>query len=64
MGTGILYFNLMKRERIKRKIDKDLETARQDVFSYIEMLYNPVCRPGFNDDLSSVDFEKLYAMKV
>ena len=54
----------MKRERIKRKIDKDLETARQDVFSYIEMLYNPVCRPGFNDDLSSVDFEKLYAMKV
>ena len=57
------FFQLLKRERIKRKIYKDREAARRDIFHYIEMFYNPVRRHGFNNDISPVEFEKQYAMK-
>lgn len=57
------FFQLLKRERIKRKIYKDRETARKDIFNYIEMFYNPVRRHGFNNDISPVEFEKQYTMK-
>ena len=33
------------------------EAARQDVFNYIEMFYNPKCKHTNNGMLSSVDFE-------
>ena len=35
------FFQLQKRERIKRKIYIDREEARRDAFDYIEMFYNP-----------------------
>lgn len=35
------FFQLLKRERIRRKIYTTREEARQDVFDYIEMFYNP-----------------------
>lgn len=35
------FFNLLKRERIRRRTDKTREEARQDVFDDIEMFYNP-----------------------
>jgi len=54
------FFSLLKGERVKRKIYKDRETARQDIFDYIEMFYNPVRRHGNNGGLSPVDFEKQY----
>lgn len=54
------FFQLLKRERIKRKIYKDREAARLDIFDYIEMFYNPVRHHGYNDDLSPVKFEKQY----
>jgi len=54
------FFQLLKRERIKRKIYIDREEARRDVFDYIEMFYNPKRRHGFNDGLSPVEFEKQY----
>ena len=57
------FFQLLKRERIKRKTCKDLETARKDIFNYIEMFYNPVRRHRFSNDISPVEFEKQYAMK-
>lgn len=57
------FFQLLKRERIKRKIYKNREEARQDIFNYIEMFYNPVRRHGNNSDLSPVEFEKKYFMK-
>lgn len=57
------FFQLLKRERIKRKTYKDRETARKDISNYIEMFYNPVRRHGFNNDISPVEFEKQYAMK-
>ena len=58
------FFQLLKRERIKRKIYKDRETARQDIFDYIEMFYNPKRRHGYNDDLSPVAFEKQYFQQL
>lgn len=58
------FFQLLKRERIKRKIYKNREEARQDIFNYIEMFYNPVRRHGYNDDLSPVEFEKRHSMKI
>lgn len=54
------FFQLLKRERIKRKIYLTRELARADVFDYIEMFYNPIRRHGSNQGLSPVEFEKQY----
>jgi putative transposase len=54
------FFQLLKRERIRRKIYGTRDEARQDVFDYIEMFYNPKRRHGFNEKLSPIDFEKRY----
>lgn len=35
------FFQLLKRERIRRKTYADREEARLDVFNYIEMFYAP-----------------------
>jgi len=55
------FFQLLKRERIKRKIYNTRDDARRDVFDYIEMFYNAKRRHGFNNQLSTVEFEKRYA---
>ncbi len=52
------FFQLLKRERIKRKIYTTREEARQDVFDYIEMFYNPKRRHSHANDLSPVEYEK------
>jgi len=52
------FFQLLKRERIKRQIYPTREAARQDVFNYIEMFYNPRRRHGTSGDLSPVEYEK------
>lgn len=54
------FFQLLKRERIRRRIYLDREEARRDVFDYIEMFYNPTRRHGYNNSLSPVEFEKQY----
>ncbi|GHB13582.1 hypothetical protein GCM10007159_39940 [Modicisalibacter luteus] len=54
------FFQLLKRERIKRRIYPTREAARSDVFDYIEMFYNPRRRHGTSDDLSPVEFERRY----
>lgn len=51
------FFNLLKRERIRRRTYKTREQARQDIFDYIEMFYNPKRKHARNDMLSPVDFE-------
>ena len=58
------FFQLLKRERIKRKIYTSRQYARSDVFDYIEMFYNAKRRHGFNNQLSPVEFEKRYAMSL
>jgi putative transposase len=52
------FFNLLKRERIRRQIYKTRAEARQDVFDYIEMFYNPKRKHVRNGMLSPVDFER------
>jgi putative transposase len=54
------FFQLLKRERIRRKTYATREEAKQDVFDYIEMFYNPKRRHGYNNRLSPVDYEKQY----
>ena len=54
------FFQLLKRERIRRKVYTTREEARHDVFDYIELFYNPVPRHGFTNGLSPVNHEKQY----
>ncbi|UUY08362.1 IS3 family transposase [Pseudomonas sp. J452] len=58
------FFQLLKRERIRRKIYSTRQDARADVFDYIEMFYNPKRRHGFNNQLSPVEFEKRYFQRL
>ena len=52
------FFQLLKRERIKRRIYENREEAKSDVFNYIEMFYNTRRQHGHNGGLSPVEFEK------
>ena len=58
------FFQLLKRERIKRKIYPNREEARSDVFDYIEMFYNPKRRHSHAGGLSPVEYEKQYFNKL
>lgn len=58
------FFQLLKRERIKRKTYISREEARTDVFDYIEMFYNVRRRHGFNNQLSPVEYEEQYKMRL
>ena len=57
------FFNLLKRERIRRRTYKTRDEARRDVFDYIEMFYNPKRKHANNGLLSPVDFERQQKMK-
>jgi len=52
------FFNLLKREQIRRKLYRSRDEAHQDVFDYIEMFYNPKRKHVRNGMLSPVEFEK------
>lgn len=54
------FFQLLKRERVKRKTYPTREAARQDVFDYIEMFYNPIRRHGYSGKKSPVQFEQQF----
>ena len=51
------FFQLLKRERVRRRTYPPRDAARQDVFDYIEMFYNPKRKHTNNGMLSPVDFE-------
>ncbi len=51
------FFKLLKRERIRRRACLTRKVARQDVFEYIEMFYNPKRKHTNNGMLSPVDFK-------
>jgi putative transposase len=51
------FFQLLKRERIRRRTYPTRDDARRDVFEYIEMFYNPKRKHTNNGMLSPVDFE-------
>ena len=52
------FFNLLKREGIRRRVYHSRDEARQDVFDYIEMFYNSKRKHVRNGMLSPVEFEK------
>ena len=52
------FFQLLKRERIRRKVYATRSEARHDIFDYIEMFYNSKRRHGFNNQLSPVEYEE------
>ena len=58
------FFHLLKSERIRRKTYTTREEARQDVFNYIELFYNPKRKHGKNDLLSPIDYEQQQKMKL
>jgi putative transposase len=58
------FFNLLKRERIRRRTYKTRLDARQDVFDYIEMFYNPTRKHVRNGMLSPVEFERQQDMRT
>tara|TARA_R100000935_G_C2805868_1_gene152635 strand:- start:19 stop:891 length:873 start_codon:yes stop_codon:yes gene_type:complete len=58
------FFQLLKRERIRRKVYTNRDEARQDVFDYIEMFYNTKRRHGFNNQLSPVEFENRFSKRL
>jgi putative transposase len=58
------FFQLLKRERIKRHVFTTREQARSEIFDYIEMFYNTKRRHGYNNQLSPVEYEKRYKNKT
>ena len=52
------FFQLLKRERIRRQTYPTRDTARRDVFEYIEMFYNPQRKHTNNGLLSPAEFER------
>jgi len=58
------FFQLLKRERIKRKTYSTSEEARTDVFDYIEIFYNALRWHSFNNQKSPVEYEKQYKMRL
>ena len=51
------FFQLLKRERIRRRTYRRRDAVRQDVVDYIEMFYNPTRKRTNNGMLSPVDYE-------
>jgi putative transposase len=58
------FFQLLKRERIKRQVYSTREDARADVFNYIEMFYNSKRRHGSNNQLSPVEYERRFTERL
>ena len=54
------FFQLLKRERIRRKIYAHREAARRDIFDYIELFYNTKRRHGYAGGAAPVESEKQY----
>ncbi|NWA63205.1 IS3 family transposase [Pantoea sp. B9002] len=58
------FFELLKRERIKKKIYGTREDARSDIFDYIEMFYNSKRRHSSSDQMSPAEYENQYYQRL
>lgn len=58
------FFQLLKRERVKRKIYNSRNEARADLFDYIELFYNNRRRHSSNELLSPVEYERRYQERL
>lgn len=57
------FFQLLQRERIRRKIYRTREEARSDVFDYIELFYNSRRQHSSAGNLSPVEYERRYFLR-
>ena len=58
------FFQLLKRERIRRRVYATRDDARADVFNYIEMFYNSQRRHSSAAGLSPVEFEQRHSQRL
>jgi putative transposase len=58
------FFQLLKRERIKRRVYRTRDEAKADIFDYIEMFYNHKRKHGNNENHSPVEYEMSYIRKL
>jgi putative transposase len=58
------FFQLLKRERIRRQIYPNRNAARTDVFNYIEMFYNTKRRHSTAAGVSPVQFEQRHFQRL
>ncbi len=58
------FFQLLKRERVKRKVYSTRDDARGDIFDYIEMFYNSKRKHVSNNLLSPVEYENRYQERL
>ncbi|HFQ3272305.1 TPA: IS3 family transposase [Klebsiella pneumoniae] len=58
------FFQLLKRERIKKKIYGTREEARSDIFDYIEMFYNSKRRHGSSEQMSPTEYKNQYYQRL
>ncbi len=58
------FFNLLQRQRIRRKKYKTREEACQDGFDYIEFFYNPQRKYVRNCMLSPIAFEQQQKLQL
>ncbi|UXP24737.1 IS3 family transposase [Enterobacter sp. 155105] len=58
------FFQLLKRERIKKKIYGTREEARSNIFGYIEMFYNSKRRHGSSNQMSPTEYENQYYQRL
>jgi putative transposase len=57
------FFQLLKRERVKRRIYASRDEATSDMFDYIEMFYNPKRRHGHAGGLSPMAYEEQFKLR-
>ncbi|MCU4677339.1 IS3 family transposase [Catenovulum sp. 2E275] len=58
------FFSNLKKEKIRRRIYPNRAEAKQAVFHYIEMVYNPIRRHTKNGRMSPNDFERKYFKQI
>ncbi len=57
------FFQLLKRERVRRQTYATRADAQSDVFHYIEMFYNPQRRHAAAGNLSPAEFERRHSQR-
>jgi len=58
------FFQLLKRERIRRQIYLTRDDARADVFNYIELFYNSKWRHSTTAGLSPAEFDQRHFQRL
>lgn len=58
------FFQLLKRERIKKKNYGTRDEARSYISDYIEMCYDSKRRHGSSEQMSPAEYENLYYQRL